>query len=153
MNSAREASADDLQVVVELLNAAIAETPSDRAGHLYGFPRRFADSANRVRLAFESSDQAVLVGALDDVIVGFALCYIDQDLPGGPLAVIEELYVQPEAREVGVGESLINACVTWAREMNCVGIEADVQPGARSAKNLGERFGFTARSIRLHKRI
>jgi GNAT superfamily N-acetyltransferase len=100
-----------------------------------------------------SDDGAVFVGLLETHTVGFALLRLDHEMPEGLLARVEELYVEPEARELGLGESLLDACVQWAEVRGCSGIDIEALPGARSAKNLAERSGFTARLLVLHRKL
>lgn len=145
----RVATENDLARLTELLQACIAETPTARGGYLSGYPRRFDEPLARLSKALAS--EALFAGTVDDYIVGVALTSIDETMPNGPLAIVEELYVEPEAREVGVGEDLLDACVQWARSRNCTGIDVKVLPGARSAKNLAERSGLTARLLVLHR--
>jgi GNAT superfamily N-acetyltransferase len=149
----RIAGPGDLADVVRMLSNWVDTTPAARAGHLFGFPRRRAEPDLRVQAALTAPDQRVFVGTLDNITVGFALVRIDDSMPGGRLAVVDELFVEPEAREVGLGEALLDSCVKWASECGCSGIEVDALPGARSAKNLAERSGFTARRLTMHRKI
>lgn len=151
MHAARVATEDDLARLARLLHDAIEQTPGTRAGHLYGFPPRSESPEQRLLQAMRSEAAVVITGLLDGYAAGVALAHIDDNMPGGRLAIIEELYVEPEAREVGVGEALLDACTDWAKTMGCSGIEVDALPGARSAKNLAERSGFTARRITLFR--
>jgi GNAT superfamily N-acetyltransferase len=149
----RVATSDDLADLVRMLEDAIRETPVARAGHLSGFPRRHERPPRRFAEALQSESQIAFVGLLETHAVGFALVVIDDGMPGGLLARVEELYVEPEAREVGIGEAMLDACVQWASEHGCAGIEVEALPGARSAKNLAERSGFTARLLILHRKL
>ena len=53
-------------------------------------------------------DRAMWVGTIDDFVVGYAAGRIEQLPDGERLGVIEDLFVEPEARSVGVGEALAN---------------------------------------------
>jgi GNAT superfamily N-acetyltransferase len=70
---------------------------------------------------------------------------------GSRLGVIEEIYVQPEARGVGVGELLVERSVAFCVEAGCSGVDAAALPGHRQAKNFFERAGFTARLLVMHR--
>jgi GNAT superfamily N-acetyltransferase len=61
------------------------------------------------------------------------------------------LYVEPDAREVGVGSSLIEDAIAWAQQHGCRGIDATVLPGNRDGKNFFEMHGLVARAIRIHR--
>jgi len=72
---------------------------------------------------------------------------------GRPLGVLSDIYVEPDGREVGVGEVLVDAVVAWCTERGCVGVDALALPGNRSTKNFFETFGFTARALVVHKAL
>ena len=95
----------------------------------------------------------VLAGVWEDAVVGYgwARRIVRQD--GSPIARIEELFVTPEARSVGVGESLFNALAQWAREERLTAMDAFVLPGHREAKNFFETFKMTAHALIVHTGI
>ena len=64
--------------------------------------------------------------------------------------MIGELFVEREARAVGVGESIVELLVAFCTDAGCIGIDAAALPGARQAKNFFERSGFTARALVMH---
>lgn len=57
-----------------------------------------------------------LVAEKDNAIIGFALYYTSYSTWKGPCIYLEDLYILPEFRNVGVGTSLFDAVVTIARE-------------------------------------
>lgn len=94
-----------------------------------------------------------LVGRLDDVPVGAALT-APVVWPDGRLVVeIRFLYVEPEARELAVGEVLVDAVLDAARAAGAFAVESTALPGDRELKNLFERFGLVARAITVHKAL
>ena len=62
----------------------------------------------------DRQDAVVLVGTIDEVVVGYATLEFETLRDGGVLAVIGDLYVEPEARAVGVGEALATDLVDRA---------------------------------------
>jgi ribosomal protein S18 acetylase RimI-like enzyme len=98
-------------------------------------------------------NELVVLGPIDDVPVGYALVQV-RGLPSGDrLGVVEELYVDPEARDVSVGETMMDELVAFCREAGCVGIDALAHPGDRSTKNYFENFGLVARAIEEHRSL
>ena len=63
------------------------------------------------------------------------------------------LYVHPEARDVGIGEAMIEELLTWAPTTGAKALEATALPGDRQTKNLFERFGMKARAITVSRRL
>lgn len=144
----RIATTDDSDFLVGLLEEAIERTPVARRGDIYRHRHRAVSVRERVASFHSSSAASAFVGSIDDVVVGFALVSIDVDL-----ALIEELYVEPDARGVGIGEGLLEAAINWARARGCHGIDIDVLPGDRPMKNACERAGLVARTITMHKEM
>jgi GNAT superfamily N-acetyltransferase len=152
IEAARPASSDDLPRIAELARAAIAELRSTKGGEVWA--RREArkepiDGSLAADLANGSA--LVLVGEIDDVVIGYAVAVIDEMSDGSALARLTDVYVEPEARGVGVGELLLDAVVAWATTRGCRGIDSLALPGNRETKNFFESFGLVARAIVVHR--
>jgi len=63
------------------------------------------------------------------------------------------IYVDPAAREVGVGENLLAAVAEWAGEHGAGTLDVPVLPGIRESKNFLEGAGFVARLLVMHRRL
>ena len=148
----RPAVAADQAEVVRLLETIRAAVAGERGGDAW-----LATAAAPVPLATFVADEVhdpaatVLLGALDEVPVG--LCHVRavRWRDGTAVAEVRHLFVDAEAREVGVGEALLDAAIDWARSHGCTAIESVALPGDRALKNLFERFGVVARAIVVHK--
>ena len=82
------------------------------------------------------------VGTLDDVVLGYLeLEYHDAT------AEVRQVFVHPEARELGLGDALLAAALEAARAAGCTVLEGTALPGDRETKNLYERAGIKARKI------
>ena len=64
-----------------------------------------------------------------------------------------DLFVEPDARSVGIGEALVGLIVEFCAARGCIGIDAAALPGHRAAKNFFEGHGFTARSLVMHRSL
>src|SRR6478609_6614938 len=69
-------------------------------------------------------DARVVVGTIDGTVVGFGTVEIESLRDGTRLGVIGDLFVEREARAVGVGESIAEAIVAFCSAAQCVGIDA-----------------------------
>ena len=87
-----------------------------------------------------------LVAEVDSVVVGFLTLHVTV-VEAEIIARVVRVFVTPLARRVGVGDSLIRAARTAARDRGCGRIDALSLPGDRETKNLYERNGLTARLI------
>jgi GNAT superfamily N-acetyltransferase len=151
---ARSAVIDELDQIVDLAVAARESIVSARGGAvLLATDRRAGDERGQLELAMADDTVRLLVGTLDGVVVGYLLAAL-VSTPGGPvLAEIEELYVQPEARQVGVGAALLAPVISWATAQGCDGVDALALPGDRATKNFFESHGLVARAIIAHRSL
>jgi GNAT superfamily N-acetyltransferase len=154
VEASRPATADDIPRVVELAALMRAELGAMRGGALWverdAWPEPLEDAYSAV---LARDDALLLLGTFDDVALGFAAVVVEQLRSGAHLGVITDLYVEPEAREVGVGEVLVDALVEHCRIAGCIGVDATALPGHRAAKNFFETHGFTARALAMHRRL
>ncbi len=153
MEAARPAVADDLATLLSMHRRAIAEQVGGRGGRIWAGKNVMARPEAELIDAIADADQLVLVGTIDTVPVGYALCRIDSLHDGTPLGVLAELYVDAEGRGVGVGECLVDEVLAWCRTKSCVGVDALALPGNRDTKNFFETFGFAARALVVHRSL
>ena len=67
---------------------------------------------------------------------------------------MRDIYVDPDAREVGVGEAMMDRGAGVVRGPGLSsGVDAVALPGDRATKNFFERFGLTARAIVVHRAL
>lgn len=86
--------------------------------------------------------QLVWVAHIGVVIVGYLVLSV-----GADVAVVDDVYVTPEARELGFGDALLAAALDGARRTGAHLFEGSSLPGDRDTKNLYERAGIKARLI------
>lgn len=88
------------------------------------------------------------VAELDGFVVGYLeLAVVDS------IASVRQVYVEPEARELGFGDGLLDAARHEAIGRGCAALEGVALPGDRDTKNLYERAGITARKIIVSTRL
>lgn len=140
---------EELATVLALAEQARAETRPDRGGELL-LDHDWAGVAASERLAHAASDpdQRILVGRIDGVVVGYGVAR-GSEQGSVRLAMIDELYVHPDARGIGVAAAILSEVRAWAVETACVAIESQVLPGNRDAKNFFERVGMKTRQMRV----
>ena len=134
VRSASDADHDELIRLQERLRSEL--------GHQKGGPALLATA--------ESPDATVVgtwVGLIGSVPVGLATAGLVVQHDGDLRAVVDLLYVEPEARAVGVGSAMMRSVRQWALEHGAAAIDAMVLPGDRASKNFFERHGLVARAI------
>lgn len=155
MNGARAATEADVPRLAELCRQAHDELGSqERGGALYvAREARPEPAEDSLRQAVLDPAAVVVVGTIDDITVGYAAGHTERLRDGTLLGVVDDLFVEPGARAVGVGEAMMEAMVSWFGQNGCAGVDAVALPGARAAKNFFEESGFTARLIVMHHRL
>lgn len=95
-------------------------------------------------------ERRVFVGTLDDVVLAFAVLVLQ---PARDRSLVTHVYVDAGARELGLGDTMIEHAVAATREAGLAGIESTALPGDRDTKNLFERAGLTARKLTVYKAL
>lgn len=152
MEATRPAGPDDAEVVVALARQAREDARIKRGGPLL-VDEGLRQEPLETTLLTSSPDERVVVGTVDDVPVGYGVIRITLLPSGERLGIVEELFVDPEARGVSVGESIMDDLVSFCRDRGCVGIDALALPGDRATKNFFETFGLVARAIVVHRAL
>lgn len=141
----RRLAIDDAEAVTQLERDARAALVDQRGGQAHLAER--APVGEWATLA-DSQDRPVWVSTIDDVVLG----YLELEIVGDTARVMQ-VYVEPQAREIGFGDWLLEAALDEARARSCSVIEGYALPGDRATKNLYERAGITARKITVSKEL
>lgn len=152
---ARWGDSGDVEVVVALARRAVAELSGNRGGDVWARREAHAEPMDRAITDAVDGDptRCLAVGTIDGIVVGYALMRAERLNDASLLATITDLYVEPEARHVGVGEALMALLEERAREFGAVGLDAIVLPGDRDSKNFFEGLGLKARAILVHRSL
>lgn len=154
MESAREATVDDVAAIDEICRRQRGEMVQQRGGDM--FLRRevgSASAAERATAALDDEAAFVVVGCYDNVVFGYGLVRIETMVDGARLARLDDFMVDAEAREAGIGEAMMNLILDRATEAGCVGIDSRALPGDRETKNFFESFGLKARMLVVHRSL
>jgi GNAT superfamily N-acetyltransferase len=150
----REAAHGDLPRLVELARAGITELTPMKGGSVWAAHNaRHEPVEDGLAAALDDPARHTLVGTIDEIVVGYGVAHVEALRDGTRLGVVDDIYVEDEARGVGVGELIMGELVGWCRHQGCIGIDVIALPGHRAAKNFFEESGFTARMIVMHHRL
>ena len=154
MEGVRRAVPEDADRLAQLTAEAVAEQVEGRGGRIWS-QREARGVPAQVTLAAAITDpgQLVLAGTIDDAVIGYVVTRTEPLADGTLLGVVTDIYVEPEARGIGVGEVMIDEVLSWCAEQGCVGVDALALPGNRNTKNFFETFGFKARALVVHRSL
>ena len=157
MESVRPAVADDGPRLGVLAAEMVASVTALRGGgRLVASALDGADGAPLGALLesmLDRPDALMLVGALDGVVVGFAIVTYEVDSGGSRWGRLEVCFVEERARAVGVGRLLLERSLAWLADEGCAGVDGVALPGDRGAKSFFESAGFKARLLTMHREL
>ena len=155
MDAARHATPDDLPRMVALCRQALGEMAGyDRGGPVYVAREGRAEPVDESLAAAVADPGCVaVVGTIDGTIVGYATGRTEMLRDGTRLGVVDDVFVEEQARGVGVGEAMMRELLPWFRDQGCTGVDSTALPGARETKNFFEASGFSARLLVMHHRM
>lgn len=146
---ARPATSDDITVLVELYRGLQTEmTALHPMWPLAdGLPEPVETSLKGL---VDDPEAIVMIGELDGYPLGFIVARVEDILPqaeGEKVGSIRLIYVEPDAREIAIGEEMRDQVIDRLRQRGISKFDAHVLPGHRLAKNFFEAGGFSARAI------
>jgi GNAT superfamily N-acetyltransferase len=159
VEAVREATSGDAGRLVELTGELLDAVTSQRGGSFLVEPVIGGDGTGdyrgaldgQLRARMEDPATVVLVGTVDEAVVGFALGRIEDRGGHGRQGLLDACYVEPMARGVGVGRLLLDTVLAWLEGQGCLGVDGTALPGDREAKNFFEAAGFKARMLTMHR--
>lgn len=142
----RQGSGNDTDVLKILESEARLSLVEFRGGDRLGVEVPLIGT--RWALALKDRSLHVLVGGLDESVMGYLVARIKDRV-----AIVEQVFVTRDARNLGVGDALVSAIIFWAKSNSFESLDALALPGDRETKNLYERSGLVARLITVTKTL
>jgi GNAT superfamily N-acetyltransferase len=138
--------------LAELAEAAIVELSAGRGGAVWArHAARRAPFEPDLVAALADPEQRVVVGTVDDIVMGYGAAAIQTLADGGRLGTVTDLYTDPGCRELGIGEAMMQDLVDWCAGSGCFGVDSLALPGDRHTKNFFESVGLVARGSVVHR--
>lgn len=134
----RPASAGDIEQIALLEDEMRGAIEGTR-----GAERWLVENPPVADWAMVLNDCHVIVGHIGDVVVSFLVAASTDH----HVWRVDQVWVTPEARELGFGDAMLADSIAEARRRDAIGIEGTALPGDRHTKNLWERAGIVARLI------
>jgi len=144
----------ELSILVELFRRYCEEIAGERGAKVHLAKEAFFEPLEeRMATMLGDGRQLAALGTIDDVPIAMALGHLEELGDSSLLAVLDVLYVDKAAREVGMGEKMLDFVVEWAKANGASVLDTIALPGMRQAKNFLEGSGFTARLLVMHRRL
>ena len=154
MELARRATEADIPALNPLAAALRSELRDHRGGLMWELAESDSrDPESRFAAALGLDDELVVAGEYEGVVCGYAWAVIIPLADGRLRCVIPEIYVDPVARKVGLGEAILEVVTQWATDQGCVGLDAMALPGTRDTKNFFETAGMKSRMLIVHREL
>ena len=139
----RQVRKDDFNEIFELLRQLWADSKLDY-DLLMGVYNK----------AVDSETQKMIVGELDDKIIGFCSLTIKNNLwQAGNLGHIDELIIAQEHRKKGFGKLMMDSIALIAKNLKCKRIELDSAFYRKEAHKFYESVGYENRAYLFSKSL
>jgi len=106
------------------------------------------------RLAENQDEGYILVGEEDGRVVGVCTVSFQYAIrTAGRYAIIQEMYVIPELRSLGIGTKLIQQAILEAQNRGCTAVELGTPTNGFRQEKLYQRLGFNPVGLRLRRTL
>ena len=99
------------------------------------------DTTDALYELFQKKGAGYFVAAIDEKVVGGGGIYPTEGLPGDTCELVK-MYLLPEARGIGLGKTLIEKNLSFAKEKGYKQVYLETMPELKQALKVYEKFGF-----------
>src|SRR5438045_8154376 len=124
---ARLAAVEDLALLCRLVEQSRADRLNERGGAVL---ERLDPRPTLDRHRLTDHDVLLALGLYADVAFGYAHAAL-QEINGVRIVRLYDVFVEPDARGVGIGEALLEFVFDWARQHRARAVDSIVLPGNR----------------------
>jgi len=132
----RNIKSNDNPILSGIVKNTLAEFGANHPGTVYYDP-----TTDFLYELFQKVKAAYFVAELNSEIVGGGGIYPTDGLPGDTCELVK-MYLLPAARGLGIGRTLINQCLTFAKEAGYKKVYLETMPELKQALNIYAKFGF-----------
>ncbi len=128
------ATADQLEALAELF---------DQYRVFYGQSTDRSAAQAFLQARLEKQDSKIFVAIENGEMAGFTQLYPSfSSVSMRPIWILNDLFVSPAFRRMGVAQQLMNSAANYARETSAIRLELATQITNRSAQSLYESLGY-----------
>lgn len=134
--SIRPISPVDNPVLAKIIRNTLAEFGANHPGTVF-----YDVTTDALYELFQTKGAVYFVAAINGEIVGGAGIYPTDGLPAHTCELVK-MYLLPNARGIGLGKTLIEKCLAYAKESGYRQVYLESMPELRQALKVYEKFGF-----------
>ena len=127
----------DNAALAKIVRDTLAEFGANHPGTVYYDP-----TTDTLFEVFQRDGAGYFVAEIDNKLMGGAGIYPTDGLPAGTCELVK-MYLLPEARGLGLGKTLIEKSLAFAKENNYGYVYLESMPELKKALTVYEKFGFT----------
>lgn len=132
----RNIQLSDNPVLARIIKDTLAEFGANHPGTVY-----YDASTDTLFEVFQKERSAYFVAEKEGEIVGGGGIYPTDGLPGDTCELVK-MYLLPSARGTGLGRTLIEKCLTTAKELGYKQVYLETMPELKQALSIYAKFGF-----------
>ena len=132
----RPISKEDNPKIAIIIRSCLTEFGANKPGTVY-----YDKTTDHLFELFEEIGAAYFIAEQEGNIVGGGGIFPSPGLPVGTCELVK-MYLLPPARGVGIGATLMNNCMSKAKEMGFVSMYIETLPELKKAISVYEKFGF-----------
>jgi len=133
----REIQASDNFKLAKIIRSSLEEFNANKRGTVY-----YDHSTDHLSELFTTPKSKYFVAVKENELIGGAGIYPTEGLPEGVCELVK-MYLSPEARGLGIGKTLINTCIAFARNIGNHSIYIETLPELTTAVKVYDHLDFT----------
>ena len=134
--SLRQIQRPDNPFIASIVKNTLAEFGANKPGTVY-----YDETTDSLFELFQTAGAVYYIAEMNDEIVGGAGIYPTEGLDADTCELVK-MYLLPESRGLGLGKTLINKCLEFAKQAGYKKVYLETMPELRQALNVYAKFGF-----------
>ena len=127
---------EDNPLIATIIRSCLTEFGANKPGTVY-----YDKTTDHLFELFQENGAAYFIAEQEGNIVGGGGIFPSPGLPAGTCELVK-MYLLPLARGTGIGATLMNKCMSKAKELGFVSMYIETLPELKKAISVYEKFGF-----------
>jgi putative acetyltransferase len=132
----RPISIEDNPLIATIIRSCLTEFGANKPGTVY-----YDKTTDHLFELFQENGAAYFIAEQDGLVVGGGGIFPSPGLPAGTCELVK-MYLLPVARGIGIGATLMNKCMSKAKELGFLSMYIETLPELKKAISVYEKFGF-----------